>query len=256
MKRYLAYCKGDILLTTEGNIPFGNTPPIVFKPWNAVTTITVKGDECHIYNLDSPVLGVEGLQMMGLRKTFGLLSTDDYNLAGKCAEIIYWDHNSKFCGCCGAPMKWHTVISKHCTNCGKELWPQLATAIIVRVRRRSEGKDEILMVHANNFKGNYYGLVAGFVETGETLEQCVAREVMEETHLEIQNIRYFASQPWPYPCGLMVGFTADYVEGNIKLQREELGAGGWFSRNNLPEIPNRSSLARWLIDDWLNEVKQ
>lgn len=253
MIRYIAFCQGDILLTSEWGIPSGDKTPVDFKPWNEVTTIHVGGDECRIYRLDSPVLGVEGLMMVGLRQTFEHLSAEDYNLAGKCAELLYWDQNSKYCGCCGAPMKWHTDISKHCTNCGKELWPQLATAIIVRVRRVVEGREEILMVHAHNFRGKHYGLVAGFVETGETLEQCVEREVWEETHVRVHNIRYFGSQPWPYPCGLMIGFTADYLEGEVRLQREELASGGWFSRDNMPEIPNRSSLARWLIDDWLGE---
>ena len=103
----------------------------------------------------------------------------------------------------------------------------------------------------HNFKGSFYGLVAGFVETGETLEECVEREVMEETGLHIGNIRYFASQPWPYPCGLMIGFYADYVSGEIALQRKELASGGWFGRDNLPEIPPRLSMARMLIDAWL-----
>jgi len=246
MTFHFAFCKGDVLLTSEGRIPFG-MPPVEFKPWNEVTTLRAGDRECKVYRLDSPVTEVEGLQMMPLRKTFGLLSDEDYRMAGKCAELVYWDANSKYCGCCGAPMRWQTEISKHCTSCGKELWPQLATAIIVRITKG----DEVLLVHANNFKGNHYGLVAGFVETGETLEECVEREVWEETRLRVRNIRYFASQPWPYPCGLMVGFTADYLEGDIHLQRAELGKGGWFRKDNLPEIPNRSSLARWLIDDWL-----
>jgi NAD+ diphosphatase len=169
-------------------------------------------------------------------------------MAGKCQEILYWDFNTQFCGVCGGPMKKHTDISKRCTECGKEVWPQLATAVIVLVRRG----DEVLMVHARNFRGNFYGLVAGFVETGETLEEAVAREVMEETGLQICNIRYFSSQPWPYPCGLMVGFHADYVSGDIHLQREELSGGGWFTRDNLPELPEKLSIARQLIDDWLD----
>ena len=251
MTRYLAFCQGDILLTREWSIPCGNTPPLDFKPWQGVTTIQVGEDECRIYRLDSPVVGHEELMMAGLRQTFEHLSADDYKLAGKCAELLYWDQNSKYCGCCGAPMKWHTDISKHCTNCGKELWPQLATAIIVRVRRVTDDREEILMVHAHNFRGKHYGLVAGFVETGESLEECVEREVWEETHVRIGNVRYFASQPWPYPCGLMIGFTADYISGEVQLQREELASGGWFGRDNMPQIPNRSSLARWLIDDWL-----
>ena len=146
-------------------------------------------------------------------------------------------------------MKMHTDISKRCTSCGKEVWPQLATAIIVRIQRG----DEILLVHAKNFATNFYGLVAGFVETGETLEEAVKREVMEETQLEITNLKYFASQPWPYPCGLMVGFTADYVSGDIRLQRSELSSGGWFRRDNLPTIPEKLSIARKLIDDWIKQ---
>ncbi len=185
--------------------------------------------------------------MMPLRQSFDILTPQMYQLAGKGAELLYWDSNTKFCGVCGAPTKWHTAISKHCTQCGKELWPSLAIAIIVRIKR----DDQILLIHARNFRGPYYGLVAGFVETGETLEECVHREVWEETGLRIKNIQYFGSQPWPYPCGLMVGFTADYLDGELKLQKEELQKGGWFTKNNLPQIPGKASIARQLIDDWL-----
>lgn len=299
MNLHFAYCQGDILLAKgeDGRltIPSGEEPPVAFQPWEKVTRLTaplsppMRGEMspaaqslplmgelegASIYRLDRPVTGRDDLQMMGLRQTFDILSPEMYRLAGKCAELVYWDQNSKFCGCCGAPMKWHTEISKHCTECGKELWPQLATAIIVRVTRfkdlkiddlRIDGQaqpkssnqkssntkiEEVLLVHAHSFRTGYFGLVAGFVETGETLEDCVRREVWEETHLRIKNIRYFASQPWPYPAGLMVGFTAEYESGELKLQREELSNGGWFRKDNLPEIPNRSSLARWLIDDW------
>lgn len=144
-------------------------------------------------------------------------------------------------------MKMHTDISKRCPNCGKEVWPQLATAIIVLIHKG----DEVLLVHARNFKGDFYGLVAGFVETGETLEEAVHREVMEETGLTITNIRYFGSQPWPYPCGLMVGYNADYVAGDIHLQRSELSKGSWFTKDSLPTIPEKLSIARKILDDWI-----
>ena len=107
------------------------------------------------------------------------------------------------------------------------------------------------MVQSKNFRADYMGLVAGFVETGETLEQCVAREVMEETNIRIKNIRYYGSQPWPYPCGLMVGFVAEYEGGEMELQTSELNKGGWFGANNLPPVPGKVSLARRLIDAWL-----
>ncbi len=108
-----------------------------------------------------------------------------------------------------------------------------------------------MLVHARNFRGNFHGLVAGFIEVGETLEECVCREVREETGLEIKDLRYFASQPWPYPSGLMIGFTANYAAGVLKLQDEELSTGAFFTRDNLPEIPRKLSLARKLIDAWL-----
>ncbi len=246
MTSHFLYCQGDILLTSEGTVPL-DISSLGLKPWNRVTSVRVRERVCEIYRLDSPVVGNTHFRMVPLRQTFGLLSAEDYRLAGKGAELVYWDGNSRYCGCCGAPMGWHTEISKRCTACGKELWPQLATAAIVRVTRG----DEILLVKAKNFRGDYYGLVAGFVETGETLEQCAEREVWEETHLRIANIRYFASQPWPYPCGLMAGFTADYAEGDIRLQCGELAKGGWFTRDNIPALPSPASIARWLIDDWL-----
>lgn len=96
-------------------------------------------------------------------------------------------------------------------------------------------------------------MVAGFLEPGETLEECVHREVLEETGLHIKNLKYFGSQPWPYPSGIMIGFTADYESGNIKLQQEELSAGAFYTKDNLPEIPKKLSLARKLIDAWLEE---
>lgn len=131
------------------------------------------------------------------------------------------------------------------------LWQgDLATAVIVLVHRG----EEVLLVHAKNFVNNrIYGLVAGFVETGETLEEAVRREVMEETQLDITNLRYFGSQPWPFPCGLMVGFHADYAGGEIHLQRSELERGSWFGRDNLPPLPEKLSIARKLVDDWLGE---
>ena len=184
-----------------------------------------------------------------LRASYYKLSRELYLKAGKCHELLHWDASTQHCGYCGAPMAMHTDISKRCTQCGREEWPQLATAIIVLISRG----DEVVLVHAKNFKKPFYGLVAGFVETGETLEEAVRREVKEETQLDIKNIRYYASQPWPYPCGLMVGFYADYEGGELKLQQSELAYGGWFNRHQLPTIPEKLSLARMLIDHWLEQ---
>ncbi|MCI7400066.1 MAG: NAD(+) diphosphatase [Prevotella sp.] len=253
-KYYFVFCKGDIMLERleDGTytIPYLEQAPTEIKPWTNVMNISPLGDrDVRTYRIDTPVTNDSRYEMCGLRPSYYKLPFELYLKAGKCQEILYWDQNTRYCGVCGAPMKMHTDISKRCTECGKEVWPQLATAIIVLVHRG----DEVLLVHAKNFRSNFFGLVAGFVETGETLEEAVHREVMEETGLTIDNIRYFGSQPWPYPCGLMVGFEADYVSGEIKLQQEELAAGAWFTKDNLPTIPEKLSIARKLIDYWLEK---
>ena len=238
--KYFVFCQSDLVLLKVGDqyqIP--TESPTDIKPWTTVMDI----DGAKAYRIDQPITNSEHYEMCGLRQSYYKLAEDDYRLAGKCHELLYWDQNTKFCGVCGGTMRFDTAISK------KEIWPQLATAVIVRVRKG----DEVLLVHANNFRDDHYGLVAGFVETGETLEEAVHREVMEETGLHITNLRYFGSQPWPYPCGLMVGFTADYDSGKIHLQRSELSKGAWFDRHHLPHIPEKLSIARQLLDDWLEE---
>ncbi len=246
--RYFVFCQSDLVLekTPDGyRIP--TEMPVKPKPWT--TVMNVDGEKA--YRIDQPLMDHPRYEMCGLRQSYYKLTAEEYGKAGKCHELLYWDQNTKFCGVCGGPMKFHTDISKRCEHCGKEVWPQLATAIIVLVRKGNE----VLLVHANNFRTDFYGLVAGFVETGETLEEAVHREVMEETGLHIKNLRYFGSQPWPYPCGLMVGFTADYDSGKIHLQRSELSKGSWFDKDHLPHIPEKLSIARKLIDAWLEGLK-
>ena len=252
-KYYFIFCNDALLLekTREGGytIPLQEEPPVGLKPWTNVMNITPLDDvEVKAYSIDAPVTDDKRYEMCPLRQSYYQLTRSLYLKAGKCQELLYWDHNTRYCGVSGSPMRMDTDISKKCTECGKEIWPQLATAVIVLIHKG----DEVLLVRAKNFKRDFYGLVAGFVETGETLEEAVAREAMEETGVTITNIRYFGSQPWPYPCGLMVGYHADYVSGDIHLQKSEIARGGWFSKDNLPDIPEKLSIARMLIDDWLS----
>ena len=254
-KYYFVFCKDDVLLMPldDGSftIPCQEEPPTEVKPWTHLMNISpmADGTEVVTYRIEMPPINSK-LQPSPLRQSYYKLPRELYLKAGKCQELLYWDSNTKYCGVCGAPMRMDTDISKKCTECGKEIWPQLATAVIVLIHRG----DEVLLVRAKNFRTDFYGLVAGFVETGETLEEAVAREAMEETGVTITNIRYFGSQPWPYPCGLMVGFHADYVSGEIHLQRSEIAKGGWFTRDNLPTIPEKLSIARMLLDDWLENA--
>ena len=243
------------------SIPCAPAPPVQIKEWTYIQELPAIGaNPCKAFQLSVPPTNISDFETVGLRETYTKLSPEMFALAGKASELLFWHTNTQYCGVCGAPMKKSTVISKQCTNCGKEVWPQVAPAIIVRIRKAavlsSDGKviepEKILMVHAKNFRrSEMYGLVAGFLETGETLEECVEREVMEEVHLKVRNIKYFGSQPWPFPCGVMIGFTADYESGEITLQEEELSRGGWFAKDSMPPIPDKMSIARKLIDDWL-----
>jgi hydrolase, NUDIX family len=257
MKCYwFVFCKTDLVLekTAAGyTIPLSEDCPVPLKAWSQVLEIDSMPDGTSVkaVNIDVPMTDNPTLEVCGLRNSYYKLSQTLYQKAGKCYELLYWNQNTQFCGVCGAPMKLHITISKRCTNCGKEVWPQVATAVIVLIHRG----EEVLLVRANSFKDNHYGLVAGFVETGESFEEAVHREVEEETGIKINNLRYFGSQPWPYPCGIMVGYNADYVEGKIHLQRSELSNGSWFKKDNLPNLPEKLSIARMLIDDWLETTK-
>ena len=188
--------------------------------------------------------------LVPLRDAFEFLPEKLYKPALAAAEKVAWDLNSQHCPVCGGRMDPAGFSSKRCCSCGKQQFTVIAPAAIVLIKH----KHKALLVRAKTFKGSHYGLVAGFVETGETLEDCVMREVKEEVGLDIQNIRYFGSQPWPYPCGIMIGFTADYAGGKLQIQQEELSHARWFNRHQLPPIPDKMSIARRLIDDYIFET--
>ena len=246
--KYYIFNNGRLLLCDDGAVDVPKTLP----EWLVCEGMRVfeENDEavCYMARSTQEALS-DNCRWVDLRESFHVLPERVYRQAGKASELLYFDLQHRYCGICGAPMEWASSISKRCTRCGEELWPKLNTAIIVLVRKG----EEALLVKAKNFRRDYYGLVAGFVETGESLEECVAREVMEETGLRVANIRYFASQPWPYPMGLMVGFQADYAGGDIALRDGELRDAAFFTRDTIPAIPGKMSMARMLIDDWLDE---
>lgn len=254
---WFVFYKDQLLIEQTENgysIPRGTEPPVAVPIGSTIQTIgEMDGLPCKTYDLHTPISGNESpaRQMVGLRASFDNLPFEQYNKAGKAYQILNWDHNSRYCPSCGVPTTQISPIAKKCPQCRQEFYPRISPAIIVLIRKG----DSILLVHARNFRGSFNGLVAGFLEPGETLEECVHREVMEETGLRINNLEYFGSQPWPYPSGIMIGFTADYESGEIKLQAEELNAGAFYTKDNLPEIPKKLSLARSLIDSWLEEDK-
>lgn len=249
---WFIFFNDQLLLKKEGEtytIPCSIHPPV---PVESILEVSSFQDiPCRTAVVEAPLEETPDFLPMGLRASYDYLDGRLHTLSGKAYELIYWDRHSRFCPACGTKTVMQTTISKQCPACKYEIYPVVSPAILVLIRK----EDSILLVHARNFKGSFHGLVAGFLETGETLEECVRREVMEETGLEITNISYFGNQPWPYPSNLMVGFIADYVSGTIRLQDEELSEGAFFTKENLPELPRKLSLARKMIDWWLEQNK-
>lgn len=184
----------------------------------------------------------------GLRVAYGWLDPMEFDVASRAFQIQYWDKNHRHCPGCGGPIALKTAErAKRCEPCKRDFYPPVVPAIIVRVTRG----ESLLMTRQARFPKGMYGLVAGFLEPGETLEACVEREVLEETGIRVRDIRYFGSQPWPFPHQMMIGFTAEYASGDLVADTTELEEARWFDRAALPMLPPPISIARKLIDDWL-----
>jgi NAD+ diphosphatase len=205
--------------------------------------------KCLAFSIPEDAPEPEGMEFIGIRKAFGILDKIDYVLAVKALGILNWDRTCRFCGVCGSKLTGHTaILAKNCTSCGSTIFPKISPAVIVLV----EKGEKVLLGRASRFHGNLYSVLAGFAEPGESLEDVVRREVMEEVGIEVKDVRYFGSQPWPYPDSLMIGFTASWAGGEISVDNDEISDARWFSVHELPNIPDKISIARSLID-WFIE---
>lgn len=187
-----------------------------------------------------------------LRSLFTRMDDALFALAGRALQIIEWDRTHQYCGRCATPTAARdTERSRQCPACGLVVYPRIAPAVMALVRRMP---DEILLARSPRFATGMYSALAGFVEPGETLEQCLAREVFEEVGVRVQNVRYFASQPWPFPHSLMIAFVADHAGGDINIDNIEIVAANWFKITDLPQLPQPISIARRLIDAVVGEM--
>lgn len=189
-----------------------------------------------------------GTQFRSLRSLYTAIGEDLFSLAGRALQILHWHREHRFCGRCGTAMvDRSTELARECPNCSLISHPRLSPAVIMAVVREKK----ILLARAPRFPEGMYSTLAGFVEPGETLEEAVGREVREETGIAVDNIRYVASQPWPFPHSLMIGFSATYAGGEIRIDDKEIEAAGWFGVDELPLLPSKVSIARLLIDNFV-----
>ena len=190
---------------------------------------------------------LESWAAVSLRALFGQVSDAEYGLAGYASQMLYWQRTSGFCPVCGHRTEpregdW----GRHCPECGHVAYPHVTPATLILVH---DGP-RMLLGHKPGW-GTRYSILAGFVEPGEGLEDCVRREVREEVGLELGALAYAGSQPWPYPHQLMIGFTAQYASGTIQVDGEEIDHADWFTVDRLPDLPPPLSLSRQMIDAWV-----
>ncbi len=194
----------------------------------------------------------DGWSFAELRTLFSSLPEPLLRIAGRAVMLVEWERTNRFCGRCGAATRpKEGERARECPSCGLLAYPRISPAIIVAVTRG----DRLLLVRHHRF-AQRFTVIAGFVEPGETLEECVHREVREETSLEISEPRYFANQSWPFPHSLMVAFTVEHVSGEIQVEPSELIEGGWFAADALPLVPDKVTIARRLIDAFVDKHRR
>jgi NAD+ diphosphatase len=214
---------------------------------------TLEGRPCYSAELPLDAPEPPGMALRELRSLFGALPEELFWLAGRAFQIMDWDRNHQFCGRCASPTQDKPGERvKVCQSCGLHSYPRISPAVIVAVIRGRE----ILLARARRFAHALYSVIAGFVEAGESLEECVRRELQEEVGIQVRDLRYFGSQSWPFPNSLMVAFTAEYAGGELAPDPTELTDAGWFRADALPRIPERLSIARRLIDWFLEEQER
>ncbi len=244
------YFRGAELLISEAehtlpltiDVPEANSgdDAIIVGCWNErlVVAVAVAPD------LAAPV----GMRWAGLRSLFGVMADDVVAIAGRARQLIDWDRSHKFCGVCATPT--HRELNeraRRCPACKYAAYPRISPAMMCLVTRGCE----ILLARNVNFPAGRYSALAGFLEAGESVEEAISREVQEEVGIKVTDPKYYGSQSWPFPHSLMIAFTAEYAGGELTPNGHEIAEAAWFTRNTLPTLPPRISIARALIDHTL-----
>lgn len=247
---WFAFRRRALLLTEQFELPRGpSLNALGLEVVRAQLLGHVDGEPHLSAELPANIEPPPGMQFVELRPLFGKLSPELMALAGRAVQVMDWDRNHQFCGACGTPTRPHAQQrSRVCPSCGLEAYPRISPAMIVAVERG----DEILLARGPQTPPGIYSTLAGFVDPGESVEEAVHREVFEETGLQVNNVRYFGSQPWPFPNSLMLGFLADYESGEIVCQPDEIEDAKFFRFDALPTLyPGTISISKWLIADFL-----
>jgi len=203
-----------------------------------------------VYAVSTTADAASDLTEVGYRELYGTIGDDELALVGRAIQIVDWDESSRYCPRCGSPTDAEANEGvKRCSSCGLTQYPRLAPAMIVGVVR--DGK--LLLGQSPRFAGRFHSILAGFLEPGETMEECVQREVYEEVGISVGNIRYFGSQPWPFPHSFMIGFTAEYESGELDPDPAEIIHADWYAPHELPNVPGEVSISGRIIN-WFRKT--
>ncbi|GAB6179464.1 NAD(+) diphosphatase [Desulfotomaculum defluvii] len=205
---------------------------------------------CYAAELKKDIKLPDYYSFQNLRQLLDQLTEKIFITAGRAYQVIHWDQTHQFCGRCGS----HNIdspdeLAKQCPSCRLISYPRISPAVIVAITKGNQ----ILLARNKKFTTNHYSVISGFVEPGETLEECIKREIWEEVGIGVKNIKYFGSQPWPFPDALMIAFTAEYDQGEIKVDNLEIMDAKWFTSDELPSLAAKSTIARRLIDWFINK---
>ncbi len=251
--RLALFSTGRIVMATGQKLPQSadiKSENFVNSAISRVKTVVISRDVIFLFVAD------EATTMVALRDAFAMVSEDDFQVMLAGIQLAQWSETHFFCpGCAAALSISATEMAKTCGNCQRNFYPQLSPAVIMLVHRPKKASKsnqrEILLARGLPPR-KFHGCLAGFVEPGETFEQTVAREVFEEVGIKIHNLKYFGSQPWPFPSQVMVGFLAEWKSGDIKIDPAEITEAGWYTAEHLPELPISKSIARKMIDHVVN----
>ncbi|MDQ4106346.1 MAG: NAD(+) diphosphatase [Actinomycetota bacterium] len=249
--------RGEEVLVREAG---GSVTPMAGPPEDlGLDTLFVQdigeldGKRCFAAEVEGDMEGLEDTSFRDLRAMLGSIDEGFFAMAGRAKQIVNWNRSHRFCGRCGAgTVPGPTRLSKECPRCGMHFYPRLSPAAIVLITRG----ERALLARSPGFPPGMYSALAGFIEPGESIERAIVREVREEVGVEVRDLRYFGSQPWPFPDSLMIGFIAEYAGGELRFEDGEIEDAGWFSPQKMPGLPPRLSIARAMIDDFLERTNQ
>jgi len=254
---WFLFQKEKILTWTDGNA----TRPLLIKgediagitPEHALHVGVLEGVNCYaVSDVTEKGIEIPGAEWVPLRQPYDKFNEEMFLIYGRARQLLTWAENSRFCGRCATPMALkQDERCFECPSCGLTSFPRISPAVIVSI----EKDGNLLLARSQRFYGRMYSVLAGFAEPGESLEACIRREIKEEVGIEVKNITYFKSQPWPFPDSLMIGFTADYAGGELTIDQHEIAEAAWFGPEELPLIPGKISIARALIDHFVERRK-